>query len=211
MNNETSSSNIFDDQQRRNLLLDRSADLQRKKNQSYHGIYPSVVPDSFKEYLSYLDLPRELKYIVLSSSSHYYYEPDELKGVHALLNLKQLNHTPQLDEFLKSIFCILPVTSLLIGCFTDSESQNLFISSPKKTGLKNSEQFDPVEHGIESRIPILNWLYDLIDIRTNRYLTRKLAAFHLEDAYLKVLDMTEINGLTYFCARKDFHLRKIYS
>ena len=107
MNYKTSSSDIFDDQQRRNLLLDKSADLKRKKNQSYHGIYPPAIPDSFKEYLSQLDLPGELRYIVLSSSSHYYYEPDELKGVHAVLNLKQLNHINQLDEFLKSTFCIL--------------------------------------------------------------------------------------------------------
>jgi len=46
-------------------------------------------------------------------------------------------------------------------------------------------------------------VYDLIDSRTNRYMTEKSVRFLLEDTGLKILDITEFNGLTYFCTQKE--------
>jgi hypothetical protein len=45
-------------------------------------------------------------------------------------------------------------------------------------------------------------MYRLIDFGSKRYLTKGTVSFLLEEALFKVLDMTEINGVTYFCAQK---------
>jgi hypothetical protein len=42
----------------------------------------------------------------------------------------------------------------------------------------------------------------MIDSRTDKYLSGKNVTSSLEDLGFKVLDMTELNGLTYFCAQK---------
>jgi hypothetical protein len=42
-----------------------------------------------------------------------------------------------------------------------------------------------------------------MDTRTNRYMTKNTVTLYLEEAEMKVLDMTEINGLTFFCAQKN--------
>jgi len=40
-----------------------------------------------------------------------------------------------------------------------------------------------------------------MDSRTNMYMTARTVTLLLEDAGLKVLDMNELNGLTYFCSQ----------
>ena len=41
-----------------------------------------------------------------------------------------------------------------------------------------------------------------MDSKTNKYLSRRDVTSLLSDRGFKVLDMTELNGLTYFCAQK---------
>ena len=45
-------------------------------------------------------------------------------------------------------------------------------------------------------------IYDMLDVRTNRYITRRTATILLEEAGLAVSDMTELKGITYFCSTK---------
>ena len=166
----------------------------------------SGINETFKNYLEKLHLVNDTNTLVLSSSSHYYYESEELKKVKTLVNLKQLNHITQLNEFLNSIFCILPPESYLIGCFSDNKNQYRFLSDSHKPQNKIAGQFDLVENGISSRIPLLNMIYSIMDTRTNRYMTKTSVKLHLEGAEMKVLDMTEINGLIFFCAQKNHSL-----
>jgi hypothetical protein len=42
----------------------------------------------------------------------------------------------------------------------------------------------------------------MLDSRTDKYLKGVNITLLLEDLGFKVLDMTELNGLTYFCAQK---------
>jgi hypothetical protein len=163
----------------------------------------SGMNETFTKYLQKLHMANDPGRLVLSSSSHYYYESEELKKVKILVNLKQLNHITQLNEFLDSIFCILPSGSYLIGCFSDNKNQYRFLSDSHKPQNKIAGQFDMVENGISSRIPFLNMIYSIMDTRTNRYMTKSTVTLHLEEAEMKVLDMTEINGLTFFCAQKN--------
>jgi hypothetical protein len=48
----------------------------------------------------------------------------------------------------------------------------------------------------------LNVLYGVIDAKTNRFMSEKSVRLLLEETEFKILDLTEFNGLTYFCAQK---------
>jgi hypothetical protein len=160
------------------------------------------ISDDFSFYLQRLNLAGDPNMIILSSSNHYYYEAEDMKNVKTLVNVKQLNHINQVREFLDNIFSILPSKSYLIGCFSDNEDQNRFLSDSYKPGRKIDGQFDPAENGIASRNPFLNMVYNILDIKTNRYLTTKAVSLELEVSGWKVADITKIRGLTYFCAQK---------
>ena len=153
-------------------------------------------------YLEWLGLSNDKNLLVLSSSHHYYYDAEDLKGIKTLVNLKQLNYIKQIKNFLHTIYHILPYKTYFIGSFIDGKTSKGFFSDSNKNPGPLAGKVDPFEIGITSRNPFLNLIYDIIDSRTNRYLTRKTVQIMLEDAGLKVLDMTDFNGLTYFGANK---------
>lgn len=147
-------------------------------------------------YLEWLKLNEDPNLIVLSPEHHYYYDDEELKEVTTILNLKPLNHIKDIKEFLLTINHILSNRSYFVGSFIDRKN-HFWTPVPQLHG-----KIDAFENGIISRIPVLNMIYDLMDSRTNRNMTRKSATLLLEEAGMKILDMTEINGLTCFCSRK---------
>jgi hypothetical protein len=158
--------------------------------------------ETFSEYITLLPIPRDLNLMVLPSSKHYYYETKDLKKVKILVNLKQLNDIKNINDFLCNISSVLPLKSYFIGTFFNNKDKNIFLSDPHKPAAESSGPFDPVENGISSRIPFLNFLYRLTDFRIERYMTKTSVNLHLEEVSLKVLNMTDIKGLTYFCAQK---------
>jgi hypothetical protein len=159
------------------------------------------VPDNFFSYLEKLHMGKDRNMMVLSTN-HYYYEAEDLKWVKILVSVQQLNDIKEVRDFLTSICSVLPENSFFIGCFFDNKKQNMFFSDPHKPLRKINGQFDPEENGISSRIPFLNLIYSLMDFKTNRFLTKKTVYSHLEEADLKIRDITEIEELTYFCAQK---------
>ena len=159
------------------------------------------VPDNFSNYLEKLHMEKVRNLMVLSTN-HYYYETEDLKWVKILVNVKQLNDIKQVRDFLTSICSVLPEKSYFIGCFFDNKKQNIFYSDPHKPPQKITGQFDPEENGISSRIPYLNMIYNLIDFKVNRFLTKTSVYSYLKEAALKLRDVTEIEEITYFCAQK---------
>jgi hypothetical protein len=158
--------------------------------------------ESFSEYIALLHIPQDLHLMMLPASKHYYYETKDLKKVKVLVNQKQLNDIKNIREFLFNISSVLPLKSYFIGIFFNNEDKNIFQSDPHKPSDVLSGPLDLVENGISSRVPFLNLLYRLIDFRIERYMTKKSVSLHLEEVSLKVLNMTDIKGLTYFCAQK---------
>lgn len=155
------------------------------------------------DFLEWMGLSDEPNFIILSPNNHYYYDNDELKDVKVLLNLKHLNHIKQVKDFLYSVNKALAYKSYFTGSFIDRKHQYSFFSNSAYPANTAHEGVDPVENGISSRIPLLNMIYDLMDSRTNnRNLTKKTVTMLLEVTGFKVLDMTEIDGITCFCAQK---------
>lgn len=158
--------------------------------------------ESFSNYIDWLGLKNDPDMIVLSSIHHYYFDIDELKGVNTIVNLKQLNSIKDINVFIKSMHNIIPAGCNFIGSFLDSKSQNSFALN-SVTSLFSSKREDELsENGITSRIPFLNMIYNLMDSKTNRMLTKKNVETMLQEQGFKVLDMTEFNGLTYFHSQK---------
>jgi hypothetical protein len=135
--------------------------------------------ENFFNYLEWHGLTNEDNMLVLSSRHHYYYDPNELQAVTTLINVKKLNLIKHLDTFLNSIEHVLSPESNFIGCFSDWKTQ-------KGTGL-TSRMYKGFINFIDSKIDVD---YDKKDVS-------KL----LESHGFKVMDMTEINGLTYFRAQ----------
>jgi hypothetical protein len=157
--------------------------------------------ENFFEFLTQLGLSDDPNIILLPSLHHYYYDVEDLKDVKTIVNLKQLNKIKQPKDFLNNIFHILPYESYFIGNFIDGKNQ-LGIFPNSSTSYNKSAGIDPVENGISSRIPFLNMIYDIMDAKTNRFLTRRTVTTMLEEVGFKMLEMTEIKGLTYFSVLK---------
>ncbi len=157
----------------------------------------------YLEYLEWLGLADEPDIIILSPDKHYYYDDEELSEVKTLLNLKHLNHIRGVRDFLQTVNKALPYKSYFIGSFIDRRHQYSFFPMSTYPDSNIHEGIDPVENGISSRIPLLNMIYDFIDSRTNnRNMTKKSVTMLLEVTGFKVLDVSEINGITCFCVQK---------
>jgi hypothetical protein len=158
--------------------------------------------EDFVKYFEGLGLANDPNVIFLSSQHHYYYDAEEMKNVKTVINLKELNQIKQIKSFLRSIFHILTPKSHFIGCFVDNKKVNGYELKTSSSLYQTKISFDEVENGIVSQIPFLNMLYSIMDSRTNKFMSDGSVSLMLEDHGFKVLDMKEINGLTYFHAQK---------
>jgi hypothetical protein len=158
--------------------------------------------ENFVNYIEWLGFSKEPNLVVLSSMHHYFFDSEEMKNVRTLVNLKELNQVKQVNNFIHSLFNVLPSKSYFIGCFIDNNKYNGFtIKSDSKDDLSGKNN-DDIDNGISSRFPFLRMIYNLLDSRTSKFLSRREVTLLLSDRGFRVLDMTELNGLTYFCAQK---------
>jgi hypothetical protein len=134
------------------------------------------IDDNFLNYLNWHGLANEDKLLILSSRLHYYYDYEELKDVTTLINLKKLNLVKHLDDFLKSLYDGLSPKTNFVGCFADRNSQK---------GISKTSR-------LYKRF--LNFLDSKIDVEIDSEDFSRV----LESHGFKVIDMTVINGLTYF-------------
>jgi hypothetical protein len=142
----------------------------------------SEAGDDFLQYLQWLQLENEPNLLTLSSTHHYYYDYDDLKNIKILINLKPLNRIKHLKHFLRNLVRLLPQKSNFIGCFKNTIQNRSYFSLSK-----TSDYF--------------SGLINYIDLRTENSLTIKEVSKLLEDNKLNVVDITEINGMTYFCSQ----------
>lgn len=158
--------------------------------------------ENFVNYIEWLGFDKDPDLVFLSSLHHYYYDVEDFRDVNTIINLKELNQIGQIKNFLHSIFHILPPKCNFIGCFVDNKKNSGYGIRNNSSSSQNKKQYDNIENNIVSRIPFLNMLYSVFDFKTNNYLTRRSVTLLMEGNGLKVLDMTELNGLTYFHAKK---------
>jgi hypothetical protein len=171
------------------------------KSKSVLKMLASEGCENFARYIKLLGLAKDSNMVVLSSQHHYYYDAEEMINIKTVINLKELNQIKQLKEFLHSSFHILPASCNFIGCFINNRKQNGFVLSTGPSDSYYKRNSDAIENGIVSSSPFLNMIYNMIDSKTNKYMSERSVSFLLGEHGFKVLDMTEIDGLTYFYAQ----------
>lgn len=158
--------------------------------------------ESFYNYVDWLGLSKDPDLIVLSSQHHYYYEAEEMNNVKTVINMKELNQIKQVKYFLHSIYNILPQKSNFIGCFVDNTKINQYVLRNGSSSHHREKSNDDIENGIVSAVPFINRLFSILDSKTNTYLSESSVTFLLKDFGFKVMDMTLIDGFTYFHSQK---------
>ena len=138
--------------------------------------------DDFYNYLSWIGLSKDPNLMVLSPNHHYYYDHNDLLGIKTLVNIKKLNLVRHLESFLHILYRILPAKSYFVGCFRNC-SQNAVSSRLKDTS------------------GYINGIMNIFNAGNERSLTKRGVTTLLEEHRFKVIDITDINGLTYFWAQ----------
>lgn len=131
---------------------------------------------SLLDYLQWHGLANEPNLLILPSGNHYFYDLEDLKGVRTLINQKKLNLIKELNDFLNNVFNILSPKTNFIGCFSACKTKKRISLSARMY-----KKF-------------VNFLNSRYEIEIDKEYLLKL----LESHGFKVMDMTEINGLTYF-------------
>ncbi len=158
--------------------------------------------ENFFEYLESLGISHDPDMITISSYHHYYYDADDFKKVKTVVHLKELNYLKQIKVFLHDIYHILPHNSFFIGSFIDTKGQNGFFQNGNTAQNQNKINDETDGINLMKWVPFLNAIYSFMDSNTGKYLTGRTMRLMLEESSLKILDMTEMNGLTYFCSQK---------
>jgi len=187
--------------QRINILINNGgASSELLKSNSVMKVSENEDFKNFGEYIERLGVSGDSNLLILSSLHHYYYDAEEMINVKTVINLKELNQIKNLKEFLHSIFRIIPADCNFIGCFVNNKKQNGFMLG-KEPGSFYKKNYDAIENGIVSSFPIVNMIYNMIDSRTNKYLSERSVSLILGEHGFKIIDVTEIDSLTYFCAK----------
>jgi hypothetical protein len=131
---------------------------------------------NFSHYLKRFDLFKEPEILILSPNRLFYYDENDLINVRTFVILKKLNLIKDLDTVLCTINRILPANVNFIGCFSDSKpfKWNGFLSD------------------LSTRFT------NILDSRTDHILDKKDVSELLEKCGFRIVDITEMNGLTFF-------------
>lgn len=157
---------------------------------------------AFLEYINRLGLAREQDIIVLSFRQHFYFDAEEMKRARTLVNLTDLNKITRVTDFFRSCYMIMPQKGNLLGRFIDNNENGRYKLNSNSSAFTEGDYFDDIENAIFSRIPFINRLYSILDSRTNAWMSRSSVSILLQDYGFKVIDMTVVNGHTYFHAKK---------
>jgi hypothetical protein len=157
---------------------------------------------NFYSYVDWLGLANQPDLIVLSSEHHYYYDSEEMNSVSTIINIKELNQVKNITAFLNSFLNYLPEKSNFVGCFTDNEKINGYELKYRSAG-ENKRGKDFIDHGIVSSFPFINMLYSILDSRVYNYMSRTKITQLIEGYGFKIINMTEVSGLTYFHSQKS--------
>lgn len=179
----TNKANINSNQAVRSNLREEKVSMEKNEKNPVFDNLVAEGGENFFHYISWLGLDKDPNLMILSSIHHYYYDFNDLKGVRTLINLKQLNNVNHIDNFLNNVFRVLPPKANFIGCFRDNK-----IHSGIAVPFYQSFRF-------------LNGIIKIFDSKTDRFMTRKNVIKILESHSFRIVDMTEIGNVTYFCSQ----------
>ena len=199
---QTHKTDTADNKRIRTSLNQNNISMDLSDSSEVKNILISEGGESLFNYVEWLGLIDEPNLVVLSSQHHYYYTEEDLKRTNTIVNLKQLNLVKNLSVLLQSIFNLVQPKAKFVGYFAENKRHLEYKIKGHSTQNGNMTNSDALEQGIVSRIPLMNMIFNFFDSKTNRYMTRRDVVNLFEAHGFKIIDMTELNELTYFCAQK---------
>ncbi|MBN2862813.1 MAG: hypothetical protein JXN62_06605 [Bacteroidales bacterium] len=157
--------------------------------------------EDFANYIEWLGLSMDPNILVLSSAHHYYYDAGEMNNIRTVVSLIELNQIKDVSDFIGSMFGIIPSKSFFIASFTNNRKKKK-LTGKSLSEDKTPEESEDIENGISSGIPLLKSLFNILDSKINRKLSSQEVTEILVNKGFRILDMTEMNGKSYFCAQK---------
>lgn len=158
---------------------------------------------AFLDYVNKLGLARrEQDIIILSFRQHFYFDAEEIRKARVIVNLTELNRIDRVTEFFRSCYRVMPLDGNLLGRFVDNNETGRYKMTQGSSSFTEGDSFDDIENAIFSPVPFINRLYSLMDSRTNAWMSKSSVSTMLHDYGFKVIDMTVVDGLTYFHAEK---------
>ncbi|MFN8239757.1 MAG: hypothetical protein U0X39_03290 [Bacteroidales bacterium] len=132
---------------------------------------------SFFRYLKSFNLLKGNDILVIPAFHHYFYDENDFKDVRTIVFLKQLNQIEDRERFFQTLYCMLPPDMNFVGCFYNTASA-------------------AIQKGLLTRLS--DRFNNLLDLRLYREVDTKSLSALLDKNGFSVVDMTELNGLTYF-------------
>ena len=121
----------------------------------------------------------KLKKILFLSTKSYFYEADELLKIKSIVFLKKLNDIIHLDRIIENVYHSAPVDTIICGSFINTEIAE--VGHYRK---------------------LFEMMYNFLVLNGNRTLSLKRVISYLTAYNFKLLNVSEINGVTYFHAKK---------
>lgn len=187
--------------------LRESGEVLKTVDWTNHGrIFSDLVDEVGEDVLLYLSGFPCLKspnILFLSSVRHYLYDSIELSQVDTLINFRALNGTRHISFYLQTMNQLLPDKGYFIGCFVDYSTFREEFKSRRPTTLRYIFLMSYIfVNRVIPRVPVLNAFQSAFIHGKKKCLTPAEVIFHLGKHGFKVLDMTIIDGVTYFVSQK---------
>jgi hypothetical protein len=155
-------------------------------------------PDNLISFIECLGLARDPNMVVLPADHYFYYDAEEMKHVHTVINLMELNKIRQMRDFITNLFCCMPPRSNLIGCYVDHSKHDGFALNLSSSNYQTRKNINHIENGIISESSFLNKIYSFMDSRINNRLSTPGVNSLLSEIGFKMMHMVELSGITYF-------------
>lgn len=133
----------------------------------------------FFNYLKNFKLIQDPDILIIYPDHFFYFDKNDFKAIKTLLILKRLNLIKDIESFLESLHNILPPDVIFIGCFSDYRTIKA--------------------NGLISRLT--KNVINLMDSKTDSEMDKKQVSALLHKYGFRIVDMTEMNELVYFCSR----------
>ena len=192
-------------------LLNQEVDIQVKKEISKrlrsNPIIDAITEEAGAEVCSYINEHYDLSNtssVLFASSKQYSYELLDFDNLRVIINLKKINQTKNINEFLRSINKLLPDSGLYIGCVESYADRKTRISqnSKFKTTAKIKIFVDSILNHFIPRVPFIKNIYKFIT--KGKFFTISLAETLGRSVYcgFNIIEYKRINNLSYFVVMK---------
>lgn len=188
-------------------------DIPKHAHNSTVSIFDKLVNELGEDvfiYLHKMGATNDENIILISPIRHYLYSSSELKFVKTVINTREINDTRQIKRFLRNFNRVLNMKCYFVGKFTDYKDKKEQVKEEFPIIISHALLFiHTLNHKIIPKIPILNWIQYLYNGRKFKYLTSKKVKQLMTQNGFHLIDIKQINGVSYFVAQKVQHLSKV--